>query len=160
MRKIAPCLWFDHQAEEAAKFYVSVFRNSKILAITRYGASAAKASGQPKGSVLTVLFQLEGQEFMGLNGGPVFTFSPAISLMVNCRTQGEIDRLWERLSADPQSEQCGWLKDRYGVSWQIVPAVLGRMLQDKDAKKTERVMAALIKMKKFDLAALKQAYQS
>jgi predicted 3-demethylubiquinone-9 3-methyltransferase (glyoxalase superfamily) len=157
MQKITPCLWFDHEAEEAAKFYTSLFKNSKIIGITRYGEASANASGQPKGSVLTVLFQLEGQEFMALNGGPVFTFSPAISLMVKCKTQKEIDRIWDKLSADPAAEQCGWLKDRYGVSWQIVPEVLQKLIQDKDAKKTERMMAALMKMKKLDVATLTHA---
>jgi len=158
LQKITACLWFDDQAEEAAKFYTSIFKNSKIVSIARYGEAAAKASAKPNGSVLTVVFHLEGQEFMALNGGPVFTFSPAISLMVNCETQDEVDRIWEKLSHDKASEQCGWLKDRYGVSWQIVPRILGKMLQDKDGKKSERVMQALLKMKKLDIAALKQAY--
>jgi predicted 3-demethylubiquinone-9 3-methyltransferase (glyoxalase superfamily) len=159
MQKITPCLWFDSQAEEAVDFYTAVFKNSKIVAVSRYGEASAKVSGQPKGSVLTILFQLEGQEFLALNGGPVFHFTPAISLIVHCETQKEIDQIWNKLSADKASEQCGWLKDRYGVSWQIVPTVLQEMTQDKDAKKSDRMMAALINMKKLDLAALQKAFE-
>jgi len=157
--KITPCLWFDTQAEEAANFYVSVFKNSKITGTTHYGESAAKVSGMPKGSVLTVTFELEGHEFMALNGGPVFKFSEAVSFIVNCETQQEVDELWEKLSAVPEAEQCGWLKDKFGVSWQVVPTVLGEMTQDKDPQKAERVMAALLPMKKIDIAALQKAYE-
>jgi predicted 3-demethylubiquinone-9 3-methyltransferase (glyoxalase superfamily) len=158
MQKIMPCLWFDNEAEEAARFYASIFKNSKIGIITRYGEEAAKASGRPKGTVMTVTFQLDGQEFMALNGGPQFTFSPAISLVVNCQTQNEIDELWEKLSEGGEKVECGWLKDKFGVSWQVVPSVLGQMLQDKDAKKTERVMKALLQMKKLDIEGLRKAY--
>ena len=159
MQKIAPFLWFDDKAEEAAKFYTSIFKNSKILSITRYGEEGAKAAGRPKGSVMTVVFKLQGQEFIALNGGPVFTFSPAISFVVNCKTQKEVDELWEKLSEGGEKGQCGWLKDKYGVSWQIVPTVLGEMLQDKDPKKSRRVMEAMLKMEKIDIKTLKQAYE-
>ncbi len=158
MQKITPCLWFDNQAEEAANFYVSIFKNSKIGKIARYGKEGAKASGRPKGSVMTVTFKLDGQEFLALNGGPHFKFTEAISLVVNCETQKEVDEMWEKLSQGGQEVQCGWLKDKYGLSWQIVPTVLGEMMQDKDAKKTDRVMQALLQMKKLDIKALKQAY--
>lgn len=159
MQKITPCLWFDDQAEEAVNFYISLFRNSGIVSIARYGDAGATVSGMEKGSVMTIMFQLEGLEFMALNGGPVFTFSPAISLMVNCASQEELDMLWEKLSAVPEAEQCGWLQDKYGVSWQIVPAVLGEMMQDKDPERTERVMKAMLQMKKLDMGALKLAYE-
>jgi predicted 3-demethylubiquinone-9 3-methyltransferase (glyoxalase superfamily) len=155
MRKIAPCLWFDTQAEEAANFYVSVFKNSKIAAISHYGEDMPL----PKGTVLEVSFQLDGEDFLALNGGPVFTFSPAISLSVNCDTQQEIDELWTKLSADQASEQCGWLKDKYGLSWQIVPSVLPEMMSSKEAAKRDLVFAALMKMKKLDIAALRRAYE-
>jgi len=158
MQKISPCLWFDHQAEAAAKFYTSIFKNSKILNIARYGDAGAKVSGQPKGSVLTVVFRLEGQEFMALNGGPIFKFTEAISFIVHCKTQKEVDRFWKKLSRSGRPGQCGWLKDKYGVSWQIVPDGLGRLLQGKDPKKSERAMQALLKMKKIDIKALKKAY--
>lgn len=135
-------MWFDSQAEEAANFYVSIFsdrpgsdgKNSRIVTVTRYGDAGAKAAGRPKGSVMTVVFELDGQEFLGLNGGPLFTFSPAISFIVNCETEQEVDWFWERLSAGGKTDQCGWLTDKYGVSWQIVPTVLGEMLQDKDPR--------------------------
>jgi predicted 3-demethylubiquinone-9 3-methyltransferase (glyoxalase superfamily) len=159
MQKITPFLWFDDQAEEAVNFYTSIFKNSKILSVTRYGEEGAKAAGRPKGSVMTVVFKLEGQEFIALNGGPVFTFSPAISFLVNCKTQKEVDELWEKLSEGGEKGQCGWLKDKYGVSWQIVPTVLGEMLQDKDPKKSKRVMEAMLKMDKIDIKTLKQAYE-
>lgn len=158
MQKITPCLWFDDNAEEVVEFYASIFKNSRVKTVARYGEAGANASGRPKGSVMTVLFELEGQEFLALNGGPHFTFSPAISLIVNCKTQKEVDAIWRKLSADEKAEQCGWLKDKYGVSWQIVPTVLGKMLQDKDPKKSERVMKALLQMQKIDIKALKQAY--
>ncbi|MCE5186650.1 MAG: VOC family protein [Planctomycetaceae bacterium] len=161
MQKFMPCLWFDDNAEAAVKFYTSVFRGSKITGITYYGKAASKAAGRPEGSVLTISFQLAGQEFLALNGGPVFTFSPAISFMVNCRTQKEIDRLWQKLSAggDKQAQACGWLKDKFGVSWQIVPAVMGEMIQDSDPRKVENVMKAMLQMKKLDIKKLKQAYK-
>jgi predicted 3-demethylubiquinone-9 3-methyltransferase (glyoxalase superfamily) len=151
-------LWFNNNAEEAAKFYASIFKNSKILNITHYEESAAKVSGRPKGTVLTVTFELEGQRFIALNGGPVFNFSPAISFFVNCETQEEVDDLWEKLSEGGEKEQCGWLKDKFGVSWQIVPNVLGQMLQDTDAKKSERVVEELLQMKKIDIQCLRKAY--
>jgi predicted 3-demethylubiquinone-9 3-methyltransferase (glyoxalase superfamily) len=158
MKKITPCLWFDDKAEEAANFYVSLIKNSKMGSITRYGEEGAAASGRPAGTVMTVTFRLSGQEFMALNGGPQFTFSPAISFVVNCETQQEIDKLWEKLSQGGQKEVCGWLKDKYGVSWQIAPAVLGKMLQSKNAEKTERVMKAMLQMTKIDIKALQRAY--
>jgi predicted 3-demethylubiquinone-9 3-methyltransferase (glyoxalase superfamily) len=160
MNKITPFLWFDSQAEEAAHFYVSVFKNSKITDVARYGDEGAKASGQPKGSAMTVAFQLDGQEFVALNGGPHFKFSEAVSFVVNCTTQEEVDHFWEGLSAggDDKAQQCGWLKDKYGLSWQIVPTVLGEMLQDKNPKKSERVMQAMLQMKKLNIKALENAY--
>jgi predicted 3-demethylubiquinone-9 3-methyltransferase (glyoxalase superfamily) len=158
IQKITPFLWFDNNAEEAAKFYTSIFKNSKIIDIAHYGESAAEVSGRPKGSVMTVTFELEGQRFMALNGGTVFKFSPAISFFVSCQTQEEVDYLWEKLSEGGEKEQCGWLKDKFGVSWQIVPNVLGEMLQDKDAKKSERVMKVMLQMKKIDIQGLRRAY--
>lgn len=160
MHKITPCLWFDNQAEEAAKFYASIFKKSKIGNITRYGKAGFEIHGRPAGTVLTVEFQLEGQEFVALNGGPVFKFNEAISFQVHCKTQEEIDYYWEKLSegGDGKAQQCGWLKDKFGLSWQIVPAVLGEMLQDKDARKSEKVMQALLQMKKIEIKTLKQAY--
>jgi predicted 3-demethylubiquinone-9 3-methyltransferase (glyoxalase superfamily) len=159
MQKITPFLWFDNQAEEAVNFYIAIFNNSKIVSVARYGEAGAEASGRSKGTVMTIVFRIEGQEFIALNGGPAFTFSPAISFVVNCETQEEIDELWEKLSAGGEKVECGWLKDKYGVSWQIVPTVLGEMLQDKDAEKSERVMKAMIKMDKIDIKALKRAYE-
>ena len=158
MPAITPFLWFDDKAEEAANFYVSVFKNSAIGAITRYSDEAANASGRPKGSVMTVAFTLDGSPFTAINGGPVFHFTEAVSFVVSCETQEEIDRLWEKLSAHPESEQCGWLKDKYGLSWQIVPSILGTLLDEP--KKAGRVMAALIPMKKLDIAALKKAAEA
>jgi len=158
-QKITPFLWFDDNAEEAVKFYVSIFKNSKIGRMTRYGEEGAKVSGRPEGTVMTIAFQLEGQAFAALNGGPHFKFTEAISLVVNCKTQKEVDELWEKLSEGGEEGQCGWLKDKYGLSWQIVPTVLSKMLQDKDPKKSERVMQALIQMRKFDIKRLKQAYE-
>lgn len=158
MQKITPFLWFDDKAEEAAKFYVSVFRNSKIGSITRYGEAGAKASGRPKGTVMTVTFQLDGQEFVALNGGPHFTFSEAISLVVNCETQQEVDELWEKLSEGGAKIHCGWLKDKYSLSWQIVPTVLRKLMQDKDAEGANRVMQAILQMDKLDIKLLEQAY--
>jgi predicted 3-demethylubiquinone-9 3-methyltransferase (glyoxalase superfamily) len=159
MQKIAPCLWFDDQAEEAAKFYVSIFKNSKVKSITRYGEAGAQAARRPKGSVMTVTFEIEGQEFVALNGGPLFKFTEAISLMVQCETQQEIDDMWKRLSAGGEEGPCGWLKDKYGLSWQIVTPGIDEMLNDKDADKSERVMAAVLTMGKIDVARLTQAYE-
>jgi predicted 3-demethylubiquinone-9 3-methyltransferase (glyoxalase superfamily) len=160
MQKITPFLWFDHQAEEAAKFYTSVFENSKVGKILRYDEAAAKAAGGPVGSVLTIEFEIGGQKFTALNGGPEFKFNEAISFVVNCDTQEEVDYFWEKLSADGgQESQCGWLKDKFGVSWQIVPTVLIEMLQDKDSEKSERVMKAMLQMQKIDIKTLKEAYE-
>ena len=159
VQKITPFLGFNNNAEEAAKFYTSIFKNSKITDTTHYGKSAADASGRPKGTVMSVTFELEGQLFMALNGGPVFNFSPAISFFVTCETQEKVDELWKRLSKGGEEEQCGWLKDKFGVSWQIVPNDLGEMLQDKDAKKSERVMEELLQMKKIDIQRLKTAHE-
>src|SRR5687768_2079389 len=159
MQKITPFLWFNDKAEEAVNFYVSIFKNSKIGTIARYGEDGAEASGRPKGTVMTVTFQLEGQEFMALNGGPHFKFTEAISFLVNCKTQEEIDELWQKLSESGEQVQCGWLKDKYGLSWQIVPTVLGEMMSDKDARKSQRVMQAVLQMKKLDIKRLEQAYQ-
>jgi predicted 3-demethylubiquinone-9 3-methyltransferase (glyoxalase superfamily) len=158
IQKITPFLWFDDNAEEAAKFYTSIFKNSKIIDIAYYGESAAEASGRPKGTLMTVTFELEGQRFMALNGGPIFKFSQAISFLVSCETQQEVDDLWKKLSEGGEVEQCGWLKDKFGVSWQIVPSVLGEMMQDKDAEKSEKVMKALLQMKKIDIQSLQKAY--
>jgi predicted 3-demethylubiquinone-9 3-methyltransferase (glyoxalase superfamily) len=155
MQKIAPFLWFDDKAEEAMKFYTSIFKNSKIGRITRYG----QGGPGPKGTVMSCTFQLEGQEFMALNGGPEFTFSPAISFFVNCETQEEVDELWEKLSAGGKKERCGWLKDKYGLSWQIIPTTLGKLLSDPDPGKSNRVMKAMLQMDKIDIARLQQAYQ-
>ena len=154
MKKITPCLWFDGNAEEAVNFYTSVFKNFKVGEVMRYG----DAGPGPKGSVLTVAFELEGQEFIALNGGPMYQFSPAVSFFVNCDTQEEIDEFWEKLSEDGQTQQCGWLTDKYGVTWQIVPRVLGAMLQDENAAKSKRVMQAMLKMTKLDIDLLQQAY--
>jgi predicted 3-demethylubiquinone-9 3-methyltransferase (glyoxalase superfamily) len=159
MQKLTPCLWFDSNAEEAVKFYTSIFKHSKITGITHYGEAGAEVSGQPRGTVMTVAFQLEGQDFLALNGGPYFKFSPAISFIVNCETQEELDELWEKLSEGGELGECGWLKDKYGLSWQVVPTVLGEMLQDKDPKKSEKVMEALIQMRRIDIKTLKQAYE-
>ena len=159
MQKITPFLWFDSQAEEAANFYTSIFKNSKIENITRYDEESAKASGKPEGSVMTVDFQLEGQDFIALNGGPQFKFTEAISFSVDCKTQREVDELWEKLSAGGEEGPCGWLKDKYGLSWQIVPTVLVEMLKDKDAEKAKRVTHAMLQMKKLDIETLKRAYR-
>ena len=159
MQKFTPCLWFDSQAEEAAKFYVSLFKNSKVKTISRYGEAGAKAAGRPKGSDKVVMYQLEGQEFMALNGGPIFKFSEAISFVVNCKTQKEIDEFWEKLSKGGEKGQCGWLKDKYGLSWQVVPTGMEEMLKDKNAARRERVMEAVLSMTKMDIKRLKQAYE-
>jgi predicted 3-demethylubiquinone-9 3-methyltransferase (glyoxalase superfamily) len=154
MQNITPFLWFDNNAEEAVNFYISVFKDSKVLSVTRYG----EAGPGPAGTVLTVAFQLEGQEFVALNGGPQFKFTEAISLSVNCETQEAIDKMWEKLSEGGEESQCGWLKDKYGLSWQVSPSILPEMLQDKDPEKAKRVMEAMLKMVKIDIATLKQAY--
>jgi predicted 3-demethylubiquinone-9 3-methyltransferase (glyoxalase superfamily) len=159
MQKITPFLWFDHQAEEAAKFYTSVFKNSKVGRILRYDDASAKGAGRPVGSVLTIEFEIAGQKFTALNGGPEFKFNESISFVVNCETQNEVDYFWEKLMADGgQESQCGWLKDKFGVSWQITPTVLIDMLNDKDAKKAERVMKAMMQMQKIDIKTLQEAY--
>jgi predicted 3-demethylubiquinone-9 3-methyltransferase (glyoxalase superfamily) len=158
-RKIVPCIWLEKDADKAAAFYVSVFRNSKILKTAYYPKAAEEVSGQKQGSVWTVSFTLDGQEFMVLNGGPVFKLSEAVSFMVFCDTQEEIDYFWNKLSFVPEAEQCGWLKDKFGLSWQIVPTFLESMTTDKDPEKVERVTAALLKMKKFDINVLKKAYK-
>ncbi len=159
IQKITPFLWFDNQAEEAVSFYTSIFKNSKIVSITRYGEEGAEASGRPKGTIMTIAFRLAGQEFVALNGGPHFKFTEAISFVVNCESQDEVDYYCEKLSggSDEKAQQCGWLKDKYGVSWQIVPTVLVELLNDPDPQKSGRVMKAILKMKKIDIETLKQA---
>lgn len=159
MQKITPFLWFDNQAEEAVKFYTSIFKNSKIKNVARYDEAGAKVSGRPKGSVMTVSFQLDGQEFTALNGGPLFKFTEAVSFVIHCKTQQEVDRFWQKLSAGGEPSQCGWLKDKFGLSWQVVPTVLLEMLQDKNARRSQRVMEAMLKMTKIDIKILKQAYK-
>jgi predicted 3-demethylubiquinone-9 3-methyltransferase (glyoxalase superfamily) len=159
LQRITPFLWFDDQAEEAVNSYVSVFENSRVAGVTRYDDASSRAAGRPAGSVMTIEFELEGQAFTALNGGPHFTFTEAISFVVNCQTQDEVDHFWERLSAGGQEVQCGWLKDRFGVSWQIVPIVLPRMLQDKDPERARRVMAAMLEMKKISIDGLQRAYE-
>jgi len=152
-------LWFEDQAEDAAKFYTSIFKNSKVGKITRYGESAEKAAGRPAGSVMTVEFEIAGQKFTALNGGPVFKFNESISFVVNCETQEDVDYFWEKLTADGgQESQCGWLRDKFGVSWQVVPTVLIEMLHDKDPEKSERAMKAMLQMQKIDIKTLKDAY--
>jgi len=160
MQKITPFLWFDAQAEEGVSFYASIFKKSKILKVARFSEAGAKASGRPKGSVMTIKFQLEGQEFVALNGGPYFKFTEAISFVVNCKTQKEVDTFWKRLSQGGSEGQCGWLKDKYGVSWQIVPTALITMLNDKDDRKSQRVMQAMLQMGKIDIKMLEQAYKA
>jgi predicted 3-demethylubiquinone-9 3-methyltransferase (glyoxalase superfamily) len=155
MQKITPFLWFDNQAEEAAKFYASIFKNSKILNIARYG----EAGPGPAGTVMTASFQIEGQDFIALNGGPQFKFTEAVSFVVNCKTQEEVDYFWEKLSAGGEVQMCGWLKDKYGLSWQIVPTVLGELMSDPDPAKSQRVMQAMLQMQKLDIEKLQQAYQ-
>ena len=154
MQKITPFLWFDNQAEEAMNFYVSIFKNSKTLSCTRYG----DAGPGPKGTVIVASFELDGQEFMALNGGPRFKFTEAVSFVVNCETQAEIDEMWAKLSAGGEESQCGWLKDKFGLSWQVVPPILSKLMQDKDPQKSNRVMQALLQMKKIDIATLQRAY--
>ncbi len=157
--KITPCLWFEHQAEEAANFYISLFPESKITAISRYCGAGEEIHGRPAGSVMVVAFDLAGQGFTALNGGPVFRFNEAVSLQVNCESQAEIDDLWEKLGAggDPAAQQCGWLKDRYGLSWQIVPSQMGQLFTGIDGEQLNRRMAALLQMKKIDIATLQNA---
>lgn len=158
MKKMTTCLWFDSNAEEAVKFYASVFKNMKILKTTRMGKEGFEIHGRPENSILTISFELNGQEFMVLNGGAKFKFNESISFVINCETQEEIDNYWNKLSANKEAEACGWLKDKYGLSWQIVPTILMEMLSDKVTKKTESVMHALLQMKKLDIKKLKQAY--
>ena len=159
MQKITPFLWFDNNAEEAVNFYVSTFKNSKVGKVTRYSEASAKAAGRPEGSVMTAEFQLEGQNFVAINGGPHFKFTEAISFVVDCETQEEVDYFWEKLTAaGGQESQCGWLKDKYGLSWQITPRVLIEMIGDKDPQKAQRVMEAMLQMKKIDIPTLKRAY--
>src|SRR5215472_13464888 len=155
MQKITPFLWFDNNAEEAVHFYTSIFKDSKIVSLSRYG----EGGPGPKGAVMSATFELHGQRFMALNGGPLFSFSPAISFFVSCETQQEIDDLWEKLSAGGKKERCGWLKDKFGLSWQIVPSALGEMMQDKDPAKSKRVMQAMLQMEKIDIAGLRKAYE-
>jgi predicted 3-demethylubiquinone-9 3-methyltransferase (glyoxalase superfamily) len=161
VQKITPCLWFADQAEEAATFYTGIFPNSRIRTVTRYGQAGQEIHGRPPGSVLTVDFELDGQPFTALNGGPVFTFNEAISLQVMCATQEDIDYYWETLTpgGDPKAQQCGWLKDKFGVSWQVVPAGMAEILNDPDRAKADRAMSALLQMKKPDMAELKRAYE-
>jgi predicted 3-demethylubiquinone-9 3-methyltransferase (glyoxalase superfamily) len=160
IQKITPCLWFDDQAEEAARFYISVFTNSRIVRMSRYGKEGFEIHGRPEGSVMVVEFQIEGQTFTALNGGPLFRFNEAVSFQVSCETQEEIDYYWEKLTedGDREAQQCGWLKDRYGVSWQVVPTVLGDLVADPDSEKSQRAMRAMLRMKKIDIAALRRAY--
>lgn len=159
-QKIVPCLWFDSQAEEAAKYYTSVFKDSRIGKITRYGKEGFEIHGKPEGSVLTVEFEIEGQTFTAMNGGPAFRFNEAVSFQIMCETQEEIDDYWEKLTrgGDEQAQQCGWLKDRYGVSWQVVPAGLDEMVGNPDSEQSQRAMRAMLQMKKIDLAELRRAY--
>ena len=160
VQKLTPCLWFEDQAEDAAKFYCSIFDHSKITGMTHYGNAGFEFHGRPEGSVMTVSFELDGQSFTGLNGGPLFKFSEAISFLVNCQTQEEVDHYWGNLSAGgvPEAQQCGWLKDKFGLSWQIVPVAMMDMMKDPDTKKSQRVMAAMMQMKKLDIAALQRAF--
>lgn len=159
-QKITPCLWFDDQAEEAAIFYTSIFKNSKIGRVTRYGKEGFEIHGRPEGSVMTAEFELDGQAFVALNGGPIFIFNEAVSFQVHCETQEEVDYYWEKLSqgGDKNAQQCGWLKDRYGLSWQVIPGVLSQYLGDPDPEKSQRAMKAMLQMKKIDLEKIKQAY--
>ena len=161
MQKINPCLWFDDEAEEAANFYVSVFKGSKIGDVTRYGKEGYEIHGKEAGTVMTVEFEIEGQKFLALNGGPIFKFNEAISFQVHCKTQEEVDYYWEKLSegGDKKAQVCGWLKDKYGLSWQIVPTILPKMLKDKDTEKSQRVMKAMLQMHKLDVQTLIKAYE-
>lgn len=161
MQKISPCLWFDDQGEEAAKFYTSIFKDSKIGDVTRYGKEGYEIHGREEGTVMTVEFEIEEQKFLALNGGPIFKFNEAISFQVYCETQEEVDYYWEKLSegGDEKAQQCGWLKDKYGVSWQIVPTILIKMLKDKDSEKSQRVMKVMLQMHKLEISTLKKAYE-
>ena len=161
MQKITSNLWFDRQAEEAAKFYTSIFKNSKILSTAYYGKEGYEIHKMPEGTVMTVEFELEGQKFVALNGGPVFTFNEAVSFIVNCTNQQEVDYYWEKLSqgGDPKSQQCGWLKDKFGLAWQVVPVQLTKMLEDRDREKADRVMKVMLQMKKLDIQKLEEAYE-
>ena len=158
MKPLMPCLWFDGKAEDAARFYTSIFKDSKIKEIAHYGTAASGAAGMPKGSVMTVIFEINGQEFMGLNGGPNFKFTEAVSFVVRCKSQEEIDEYWSKLMQGGEPGVCGWLKDKYGLSWQIAPASMDKWLDDKDPERSDRVMAALVQMKKLDMKALEDAY--
>jgi len=160
LQRISPCLWFDHQAEEAARFYTAVFPNSRIGTITRYGEAGQEIHGRPPGSVMVVAFELDGVAFTALNGGPLFTFNEAISLQVHCETQAEIDHYWTRLGVggDERAQQCGWLKDRFGLSWQVVPRRMDAWMNDPDPRRSDRVMAAVLQMKKLDIAAIERAF--
>lgn len=160
VQRISPCLWFDNEAEQAANFYTGIFKNSRIVTITRYGKAGFEVHHRPAGSVMVVVFELDGQEFTALNGGPVFKFNEAISLQVDCKTQDEIDYYWEKLSAggDPQAQQCGWLKDKYGLSWQVVPTMMAELFKDENSAKSQRAMDAMLRMKKLDIAKLEKAY--
>lgn len=160
VQKITPFLWFDNQAEEAARFYVSIFKNAKLGNVTRYGEAGKEIHGREPGSAMTVAFELEGQPFTALNGGPLFKFSEAISFWIHCETQEEVDHYWNSLTAggDPKAQQCGWLKDKFGVSWQVVPTILPQLISDPDAKKSQRAMQAMLQMKKLDIEALKRAH--
>lgn len=160
IQRITPCLWFDDQAEDAAEHYVGIFQNSRIVEVTRYGETGQEIHQRPPGSVMTVAFELDGQRFTALNGGPVFKFNEAVSFQVNCDTQKEIDYFWERLGAggDPQAQQCGWLKDRFGLSWQVVPTIMPELFRDESSAEAGRVMTAMLQMKKLDIAALQRAH--
>ncbi len=159
LQRITPFLWFDEQAEDAVRLYTSIFRRSKTLVVTRYGEAGQEVHGQPVGSIMTIAFELEGQQFIALNGGPLFRFNEAISLQVNCETQTEIDYYWERLSegGDESAQQCGWLKDKFGVSWQVIPTLLSELIQDPDPEVSQRAMSAMLEMKKLDIERLKRA---
>ena len=158
--KITPCLWFDDQAEEAAQFYIAIFENSKITAISRYGDAGQEVHGRPPGSVMVVAFELNGQAFTALNGGPIFQFNEAVSMQIECDSQEEVDHYWEKLTAggDPSAQQCGWLKDKFGLSWQVVPKILPKLLTDPDTTKSQRAMSAMMQMKKLDIAGLERAF--
>jgi predicted 3-demethylubiquinone-9 3-methyltransferase (glyoxalase superfamily) len=160
IQKITPCLWFDDQAEAAVEFYTAIFRNSRIVSMTRYGEAGHEVHGKPAGTVMIVAFELDGQTFTALNGGPSFKFNEAISFQVNCETQEEVDYYWEKLSdgGDERAQQCGWLKDKYGVSWQVVPTILLEMINDPDSAKSQRAMEAMLQMKRIDIDKLMQAY--
>lgn len=160
MQKITPCLWFDDQAEEAVEFYTAIFKNSKIVTVARYGEAGQDIHGKPVGSVMTVAFELDGQTFTALNGGPMFKFNEAISFQVNCETQDEVDHYWEKPSedGDEKARGCGWLKDKYGVSWQIVPGILPKLINDPDTEKSKRAMEAMLRMKKIDIDEIKRAH--